>query len=370
MSDTTKTNKAADKKGAIAWMAHHAVAANILMAICIIGGLMTAGKIKQEVFPEITMDSVVVSVAYSGASPEEVEEGIILAIEENVRGLDGVDEVTSVANEGSGVVTVALLEGADLQQLANDVQSEVDKITSFPEDAEEPQVKVASRKRNVIQLILYGDVSEKVLDGVVEQTRDTLLQDKNITQLEISGIRPLEISVEVSQANLRRYGLSLSQIADKISSSSVEIPSGGIKTEGGEILVRMQQKSDYGREFAEIPIISNQDGTYVKLGDIATIKDDYEDNDSYANYNGKRAANIDVYRIGNQTPIAVAGAVKAKLPEINRDLPHGLKLEVLNDRSKLLEQRMNLLIKNGLTGLFLVLIVLGLFLEIRLAFWV
>lgn len=359
-----------EKKGPIAWMASHAVAANMLMLICLLGGLLVAGQVKQEIFPEITSDQVVISVTYPGASPEEVEKGIILAIEENIRGLDGIDDVTSLAKEGMGTIQAELLEGADLQKLLNDVKNEIDKITTFPEDSEKPLIKTLSKKRDVIQLVLFGDVSEKVLDEITEQVRDTLLQDSNITQLEIRGIRPLEISVEVPQENLRRYGLSLSNISEKIKNSSLEIPGGGIKTVGGEILVRMQQRSDFGREFAQIPILSNQDGMQLLLGDIATITDGYEDTDSYGNYNGKRASRIDVFRIGSQTPIAVAKAVTSKLPEINRDLPKGIEIEVLDDHSKILEQRINLLVRNGATGLLLVLIILGLFLEIRLAFWV
>jgi multidrug efflux pump subunit AcrB len=370
MSSITQKQKTEIHKGAIAWMAHHAVAANILMLICIVGGFMVAGRIKQEVFPEMTLDKVTVSVSYPGASPEEVEKGIILAIEENLRGLEGVDEITSSASEGSANVTVTLLEGEDLQKLANDIESEVDKISSFPDDAEDPKVSTVSRQREVIELVVFGDTSERVLDERVEQIRDTLLQDEHITQMEIRGISDLEISVDVPMSNLRRYGLTLSDIASKISTSSIEIPAGGIKTEGGEILVRMQQRRDYGQEFAQIPIISNADGTYLLLGDIATVTDGYEDDDSYAAYNGKKSARIDVYRVGDQTPMEVASAVKSYLPQIRGDLPPGIGVKVLDDKSELLSQRINLLLKNGATGLVLVLLVLGLFLEIRLAFWV
>jgi len=351
-------------------MAGNSVAANLLMIVFLVGGLILGFQIKQEVFPDFTLDSVRITVSYPGAGPEEVEQGIILAIEEAVQGLDGVDEVSSSANEGVGVVTVDMLVGADLQKLAQDIQSEVDRITTFPEEAEEPRVEIATHRRDVVALALYGDQNERVLRETAEQLRDGLLQNPEITQVELSGVRDFEISIEVSQSNLRRYNLTLEDIAQRIKAASVEIPGGGLKTDSGEILVRMKERRDYGREFARIPIITTGDGTQVRLEDIAVITDGFEDTDLFSTYNGKPAVILDVYRVGDQTPIGVAKAVKDYIKSYRQNMPPGLDIATLNVKSEIYRQRAELLLNNGFIGLVLVFILLGLFLETRLAFWV
>ena len=357
-------------RGAIGWMVHHPVAANLGMVFCLVGGYFAVQHIQKEVFPDIERDLVRITVAYPGASPEEVEQGIILSVEEAVRGLDGVHEVQATAGEGSGRVDVELLEGQDLLKLSQEIKREVDRIRSFPEDIERPEVTVVSRKRQVISIVLYGDVEEGVLHELAEQARDQFLQDADITQIELSGVRPLEISVEVPQENLRRYNLTLDDIASRLRSASVELPGGGIKTRAGGILVRVKERRDYGRQFALTPIISAPDGTEVLLEDIAVIKDDFEDVDRYATYNGKPAVMVDVFRIGRQTPIQVADAALGQLDLLKQTLPPGIEAEVLRDRADIYRQRINLLLKNGTIGLCLVLVSLGLFLEFRLAFWV
>jgi multidrug efflux pump subunit AcrB len=358
------------ERGPIAWMAGNSVASNLLMLILMIGGLLIATQIKQEVFPEFDTDIVTVTVVYPGASPEEVEQGIILAVEEAVQGLDGVDEVTSSAREGVGVVTVELLLGADLQKLARDIESEVDRISTFPDDAEEPEVEIESRKRDVVSIVVFGDQAELTLRNVAEQLRDFLLQDKNITQVELEDVPDLEISIEVPQQNLRRYGLTLGEIASRLEAASLDLPGGGIKTEAGEILVRMKERRDTADQFATLPVVSNNDGSIVRLGDMATIKDGFEDTDYYAIYNGKPALMIEIYRIGEQTPIDVANAVFAQMEAFEEYLPPGIELAVVKDRSEIFKQRADLLSRNAFLGLALVLVLLSVFLEARLAFWV
>jgi multidrug efflux pump subunit AcrB len=358
------------ERGPIAWMAGHSVAANLLMLVLLVGGIIWAFQIKKEYFPDFELDRVVVSVSYPGASPEEVEQGIILAVEESVQGLEGVKEVTSTSHEGGGSVVIEILSGTDLQRLAQDVQSEVDRITSFPEEAEEPQVSVAMRRRQVVTLMLYGDQEEGVLREKAEEVRDRLLQDPGITQLELSGIRNYEISIEVPQKSLRAYNLTLSEVADRVRKAAIELPGGGIKTAGGEILVRMKERRDYGREFARIPIITSRDGTELYLGDIAVIRDGFEDTDSFATYNGKRAVMIDVYRVGDQTPIQVAETVMRHVEELKRELTSGIQVAALDSRADRYRQRLDLLLRNSYFGLILVFVLLGVFLEARLAFWV
>jgi len=359
-----------NERGPLAWMAGNSVAANLLMLVLLIGGLIWGMQIKQEVFPDFDLDYVTISVSYPGASPEEVEQGIVLVIEEAVSGLDDVKEITSSAREGAGTVTVEMVSDGDLDKLAQDIKSEVDGITSFPEEAEEPQVAIVSHRRQVISVVLYGDQDERILREVAEQARDRFLQDPEITQVDLSGVRSLEIRIEVPQENLRTYNLTLEDVAQKVREASVELPGGGIKTAAGEILVRMKERRDYGDEFAQIPVISSNDGTQVLLEDIATVIDGFEDTDTYATYNGKPAVMIDVYRVGNQTPISVADAVFEQIVELRTALPPGIEVATLNDFSDTYRQRLNLVLRNGYIGLILVLMLLGLFLEARLAFWV
>ena len=360
-----------ERPGPIRWMAGHSVAANLIMLLCLLGGLYALLKIKQEVFPDLALDIVQIQVAYPGASPEEVESGILLAIEEAIRGLDGVDEILSVGGQDSGTVTAELLVGADVQTVAQDIQGEVDRITTFPEDAEKPEVRIASRRREVLSVVLYGAADLLVLHDLAEKARDQLLQDDSITQVDVTGVPPLEIGIEISQENLRRYGMTLDDVATRLRNAAVDIPGGGIKTAGGEILIRMKERRDYGRQFARLPIITASDGSKVLLEQIATIRDRFADTDRYITYNGQPAVILDVYRVGDQTPIQVSDAVRRRLEDsIRPALPPGIEAAIHHDRSDIYRQRVHLLLTNGAMGLVLVLVVLGLFLEARLAFWV
>ncbi len=365
MSRTSVTSK-----GPIAWMAGHSVAANLVMVVCLLGGLIMGNHITQEVFPDFDPDIIKVTVAYPGASPEEVEQGIVLPVEEAVQGLDGVEEITSAANEGVGTIVLKILEGEELSQVVRDIESEVDRITSFPDDAEEPQVAIMVRKREVVSIALHGNQSRWVLRETAETLRDRLLKDPGITQVELGGIRNFEISVEVPQENLRRYNLTLADIARGIDRASVDLPGGGIKTSGGEILVRVREGREYGQEFGQIPIITANDGTHVLLEDIAQINDLFEESDVFASFNGQPAILINVYRSGDQTPVEVSEAVNRHLETIREILPKGLSLDILKDRSRIYQQRLDLLVTNGYMGLGLVFLCLAVFLEARLAFWV
>ncbi len=358
------------RKGPIGWMAGHSVTANLLMCVLLIGGLLWGTQIKQEVFPDFELDIVTITVPYPGASPQEVERGILLAVEEAVEGLDDVDKVTSTAREGVGTVTVEMVEGGNIQRLAQEIKAEVDRISSFPEEAEDPQVTIASHKHSVVSLALYGDQSEGVLREYAEFVRDRLLQEPEITQVELGAVRDYEISVEIPEETLRRYHLTLEEVARRISRASVELPGGAIKTPGGDVLIRMKERRDFGRQFGQIPIITTGDGSRLLLGQIATVTDGFAETDTEATYNGKPAVLIEVSRIGEQTPIEVAEAARRVVSELKQTLPPGLSIDLRNDRSEIYRQRLGLLLKNGYLGLGLVFILLALFLEPRLAFWV
>jgi len=358
------------QRGPLAWMVHNRVTPNLLMIFLLLGGIFMTGLIKKEVFPAFELDLVTIRVAYPGASPEEVEQGIVLVIEEAIRGLDGIKEITATASEGGATVNAELLADADQQKAYQDIKQQIDRVITFPDDAEEPQVSLLSRRREVLNLQLYGEVSEPVLRETVEQVRDRLLQSGGITQIDLSGARDVEIRVDVPQERLRTYGLTLAEIAHKIDTASTEIPGGTVETSSGDILLRVKDRHDWAREFARIPIITTADGSIVLLENIAEVREDFEDSNRFATYNGVRSIGLDVLRVGDQTPIGVSRAVRDAMAGIEADLPTGVNWDINRDRSDIYQQRLQLLLKNACYGLALVLLVLGLFLEFKLAFWV
>jgi multidrug efflux pump subunit AcrB len=363
----------ADKKlkgGVIGWMTHNTVAANLLMFAILLGGIILGlFQVRQEVFPEFSLDVVSVRVPYPGASPDEVEQGIVLAIEEEVRGLDGVKSVNATAAEGYGAVTVELLLGASPDKVLADVKNAVDGITSFPDDAEEPRVSLLENQRKVINLVIAGDQPLTTLQDLAEDARTELLAHPDITLVELQGIPPNEVSIEISRETLQRYGLTLDEVAMSVRAASVELPAGGVDTERGELLVKVDDRRRTGDAFQDIIVRGTQDGATLRLGDIATIQDSYEENDQASYFEGKRAVQVIAYRVGDETPQAVADAVKAYAAELEATLPPNIEVATLNDDSELLEQRIDLLVSNAAQGLILVLVVLYLFLNVRLAFW-
>jgi multidrug efflux pump subunit AcrB len=357
-------------KAAIRWMARNHVAANILMVVLIVGGLIKGFSIKQEVFPEVDLDRVQVSVAYPGAGPEEVEEGILRQIEENLTGIDGIKEITSSASEGIGVVTAEVASGEDVDLVLQDIKSEVDRIVTFPEDAEKPVIAKLVNRAEVISVVVYGDVSDRVLREQADEIRDELLALPGITQVDLGGVRPYEISIEIPEENLRRYGLTLEEVARRIRRASLDLPGGTIKTEGGEILLRTKERRYFGPEYSDITVVTSADGVQVKLADIARIKDDFEETDVFARFDGVPAAMVKVFRVGDQKPIEISNRVKEYVKGKTFRISTSVNIAVWFDTSEIYQSRINLLLKNAGLGLTLVLIILGLFLEIRLALWV
>ena len=359
-----------NRQGPVNWMAAHPVAANLVMLAFIIGGWLFLNTMKQEVFPDFVSDSISINVVYTGADPEEIERSIILVIEDAISGIEGIDEISSSAKEGIGSVIIDALSDADINLLGQEIQKEIDRITTFPEDAEEPKINVMASKRKTISLVLYGTAEEQVLHQLAENFRDQLLQSEHITQVSLEGVRPLEISIEVSQQILQRYHLSLTEVAQRIRSASFDLPGGSVKTDTGEILIRMQERKDTGQEFANMPLVTTATGASLLLGDIATIKDGYEETDYSASYNGYPAIMVQVYRVGNQTPTGIVDAVKQQIELNKATLPKGIYTDIRYDASKTYTERVDLLLRNSALGLLLVFITLALFLELRLAFWV
>ncbi len=356
--------------GAVAWMANNSVAANLLLLLLFCGGIYGGLSAKQEVFPEFNLDLVSVSVPYPGASPEEVEYGVVVAVEEAVRGLDGVKRVSSVSNEGVGSVTIELLIDADADAVTADVKAAVDRIRSFPDEAEDPIVQSPAIRRRVVTLLVAGQADAMTLYEVGERARTGLLATGEVTQVDVVGLPALEVSIEVSREQLDSLGLTLDDISRQIARSSIELPGGAIETAGGEILVRLSDRARSADDFKEIIVRSTLTGGEVRLGDIASVVDGFEDTDQASFYNGVPAVGLVAYRVGDETPTSVSNAVLAYSTELRGDLGEKWRIATWDDDSELLEQRIDLLVRNGTQGLVLVFIVLALFLRFRLAFWV
>ena len=356
------------RHGALAWMAQNSVAANLIMGLLIVGGLVMSGQVQQEVWPEFDPDFVTVSVVYPGASPAEVEQGIVLAVEEAVRGLDGVKRVKSTASEGMAMVQVEALTGADLDALQTDVKAAVDAIRSMPEQAERPIVSASADIFNVIAVIVHGEFDHETLRQTAERVRLGLLAETPVTQTELSGVPEREVAIEVDAATLRGYGLTLQQVSQAVTRASIELPGGRVRSASGELLVRTTERRDLGAEFADITLLAARDGTRVRLGDVATIRDGFAEDDREAWFDGEPAVRLSVYRVGDQTPTEIAEAVEDYIATVG--LPPGISLSTWDDQSEIYADRISLLVRNAGMGLVLVMVILGLFLEIRLAFWV
>ncbi|HUT30512.1 MAG TPA: efflux RND transporter permease subunit [Sedimentisphaerales bacterium] len=357
------------KKGPLAWFAANHVAANLLMFIIIAAGLLTIFTMKVEFFPEFTLDIITVSVPYLGASPADVEDGVVLRVEEAVAAVDGIKRLNATAAEGFGTVVVEVDEYADTKEVLDDVKAEVDRIITFPEETEKPIIAEVTTRYEVVTIVIYGDVPERTLKQLADRLRDELTAMDNISQVDVAGVRPYEISIEVSEDNLRRYGLTFDQVAAAVRNSSLDIPAGSVKTSGGEVLVRTEGQMYYGPEFEKIIVITKNDGTNVRLGDIAQVKDDFEDTDLYSRFDGKPAALVKVYRVGEQGALDVADTVSRYVVQKKPFMPHGVSIDTWQDTSVMLRARMDLLKRNACLGLALVFICLTVFLNIRLAFW-
>jgi len=354
----------------IAWFAGNGVAANLLMVLLLGGGAMTLFTLRQEVFPEVSSDMISVTVLYPGAAPEEVEDGVVTRIEDAIQGIEGIEEITSTAAEGLATVRAELLVGANVQRVLADVKSQVDAIDSFPEEAEEPIIQELIIRRQVINVAVSGEAPERTLKEIGQRVRDDLAAMSGITQVDLSVARPYEISVEVSERTLRRYGLTFDQVAAAVRSFSIDLPGGSVETEGGEILIRTEGQAYWGKEFERLPLLTRPDGSRILLGDVARVVDGFADTDQAARFDGEPAVLVQVFRVGEQDAIDVAQEVKDYVARKQRELPDGIELTLWQDDTKILESRLDLLIKNGRMGFLLVFLVLALFLRLRLAGWV
>ncbi len=355
---------------AIAWFAENHVAANLLMALFVIGGFVSLPQIPKTTFPDIDVDMITVSVEYRGAAPAEVEEGVCSRIEEAVDGVDSVEEIRSTAMEGVCIVSAELISGADVAKALDDVKNRVDSITTFPEETEKPIITKVTPTRPVVDLALHGDVDERTLKELARRVRDDLAALPGITQVEILGTRDYEIAIEVSESALRRHGLTFDQVASAVRRSSLDLPGGSIKTESGEILLRTKGQAYTGSEFERLVLLTRADGTRLTLGDELRVVDGFQDVDRWATFDGRPAAIVRVLRVGDQSVFDISEAVKAYVAQAATRLPAGVELTPWQKEAEMLADRLEILMRNGYMGFALVLLSLALFLRLRLAIWV
>ncbi len=345
------------------------VIANILMAVFIVGGLLSAQSIRQEVLPTTQSKTVQISVEFNGAQPAEIETAILLPIENAVRGMEGLKKVQGVAREGLGTVTLTLLRSVNPDQMLGDIKNAIDRIETFPLAAEEPVVSIPAEIEKVMSLIVSGDQPLLWLRQTAENIRDDLLTGKGLTKVQLAAPRELEITGEISEKTLRAHGLSLEDVALRIQDTAQNLAGGTIYTPQADIALRTNERREWAHEFSDIIIKETETGLPLRLSEIATLRDGFGDSPIEAWYNGKPAIQIDIFTAGAETPTSVEEVVKDYLPSATERYK-GVSLDIFENDAQTYRDRLSLLIDNAFLGLVLVMIVLALFLTPRLAFWV
>ncbi len=355
---------------AIAWFAENRVAANLVMVLLLFGGLAALPSVQQKAFPDVDINVVQIGVAYLGAAPEEVEEGVCVRIEEEIQSVEGIERITSSAAEGSCGVSAEIVEGYPTDRALAEIKNGVDSIDTFPEEAEKPVVKLVTIRRESIQVALSGPVSETALKVWGERLRDEVQSLPEVTQAELTNVRRYEISVEVPESSLRRHGLTFEQVVAAVRRGSLDRPGGSIKTAGGEVLLRTKGQAYRGAEFERLVVLTRDDGTRLLLGDVANVVDGFEDEELYARFDGERAVMLRVFRVGEQRLLTQVAEVKEWVAGASARLPDSMHLTVWRDGGARLRSRLDTMLRNGRSGFILVFVVLALFLRLRVAFWV
>ena len=360
-----------ERSGPLAYMASNGIAANLLMMGIVAAGLVSLTGLEREAWPITPFYHVEISMAYPGATPEEIEESIVVKIEDQVSGLDDVKAVKSLAAPGIASVRIQMDSGTDMDRALDDIESAVNRIQSFPAGAERPRFQEMDNRFSMMRLIVHGDVSERSLKELAHRIEDDLTTLPSVSQVEVSGVRNYEISIEVPLHRLRALGLTLTDVAGAIRRSSLDLSAGSIDTRESQVRVRTLGQNYDQQDFEEIVLLSRGDGTVVRLGDIAEVRDGFQEADLMVRHQNRPAVFVEVYRAGGEQVMDVATTVREHLAnEVIPSLPDGVGITLWNDESQAYEERADLLLKNGILGLLLVLVALSLFLQIRLAVWV
>lgn len=354
--------------GLIRLFVNHPTASNLLMVAMLAAGLFALARLNTQFFPTLEIPQITVSVAWPGASAEDVEENILDALEPELRYLDGLDEARSVAREGMGVVTLEFKDDADMQKAQADVEQAVDSVTTLPEDSEEPAISRISFFEPVARISITGPYSEKDLKSYAKQIRDGLLA-AGIDKVSLTGARDEEIWVRIRERELRRLGLSLSDIATRIRQETRDLPSGILEGER-EMQLRSRAERKTPEKISEIDVKSARSGEKIRLKEIADVSTQFERDQSIGQQQGVQAIELNVQRAVAADTLVTMQIMRTYMAELKDKLPSDLKVSVYDVRGELVQQRLGILIKNGLQGLVLVLIILFVFLDARVAFWV
>ncbi|MDC8831212.1 efflux RND transporter permease subunit [Alteromonas gilva] len=356
--------------GLIAWFARNNVAANLLMWILLVGGIFGAMSIQKQVFPNFEVNLISVRVPYLGAAPQEVEEGVLLKLEDAIKDLDGIKQITATAVEGMGSVTIQVEDDYDVQVVLDEVKSQVDAIPRFPGNTEKPVVYRTKFQQDVLWIAVYGDANERELKEFAKDLRDDVANLPGISSVQVVGDRDYEISIELSEYTLQKYNLTFSEVVNAIRASSVDLPGGSIKSDSGNILLRTKGQAYTGWEFAQVVLLTRADGSRLTLGDIATIDDGFIEDSPYAKFDNQPAVNVRVKAVGDQNALEISKEVNAYIEKQKPKFPANINADVWGDASFYLADRLNMMLENMFFGGLLVFLVLSLFLKIKLAFWV
>ena len=354
----------------IDWFARNSVAANLLMGILLAGGLFSAFTIKKEVQPVIETNLVTISMPFLGATPQDVEEGILLKIEEAIQDIQGIKEIISTARRGSGTVQVEVLADYEVNEVMDEIKSRVDAIPTFPDNTEKPVVSRTRFEQQVVLVTVYGDVSERTLKEFARQMRNEVVTLPGVSRAQILGQRNYEISIEVSEHTLQAFDLTLTEVAAAIRRGSIDLPAGSIRSDAGDIQVRTKGQAYVGRDFEDIVIRTNADGTRVLLKHIADINDGFEDTGRYSMFDGKPSITLQVLSVGNQSELDISATVQEWVRNKQANLPGGINIAAWADISHYLKGRLDMMLDNLVLGAILVFLCLALFLRLKLAFWV
>lgn len=358
------------KKGIISWFARNSVAANLLMICIIVGGLLTALTINKKMMPDIKLNLISVSVAYPGAAPQEIEEGINIKIEEAIKEVEGIKRITSTASEGVGHVSIEVETSHDPDKVLDEVKLLIDAISTFPQSIEKPNIYRIKPQENVLYVSVYGDIPLYEMKELAKSIREEITSLPGVTRADVTGVPQYEISVEVTEFKLQEYGLTFAQVAQAVQRSSIDLPGGSIKAHNGNILLRTKGQAYTGDEFGNIVIKTNIDGSRVYLKDIAAVNDGFTEGLNYTRFNQREVVLVEVFSVGNQSSLNISEQVNRYIEKKKTTLPEQVKLDIWGDFSFYLQGRLDLMLNNILSGALLVFIILALFMRVRLAFWV
>ncbi len=357
-------------RGWIAWFARNHVAANLLMAVILIAGLFGAISVQKQTFPDFEANAVQITMAYRGAAPAEVEEGVVVKIEEAIADVEGIQEIRSQAREGIGIITVDVATGYPVERTLDEIKLRVDAIPNFPVETEKPVIARQIFERQVMWVTVYGNLDDRSRKAMAQQVRDELLRLPGIRKVNLVGDRAFEIAVEVSEANLRKFGLTFDEVAQAVRRASVNLPGGSVKTDGGDILLRTQGQAYTGSEFADLVLRTNADGTRIRVADVATIQDGFAETQDYALFDGEPSLSMNVVAADDGNDLDISAAVNQYVLHKQAELPEGAKIAVWGDSSYYLQGRFDMMYEDMGAGALLVIVCLAMFLRLRLAFWV